>query len=168
MDIGTIQAAVGLAGAAITTTGQAASTVEAIKKLFTTGKPADDKGVELVNSLASQLTAVNVMNVELSNSLRSISDELRKEDDFSKQRGRYELVNTPEGDMVYRLIEELKNGQPTHYICPVCLNNDRLFNFIVGEGDYKVCQANVRHRFRFKNTPHDPYRVIARFNTRSL
>lgn len=153
MDLTAIQTALGLAGAAITTTGQAATTAEAIKKLFSSGKSSDDEGVKLVNSLASQLTTANIMNVQLSEALKTVNNEIREQDEFEKEKSRYTLFRTPEGDMVLRLKPDMSEGQPDHFICPVCLRTSKLIMYITGEGDYKICQNDRSHAFRFSFTP---------------
>ncbi len=154
MDLTTITTALGLATSAISATGQAATTADAIKKLFTSDKKAENKEAQdLLNTLAAQLTAANMMNVQLSEAIKSISQELRRQDDFENEKARYELFQTGQNDIVFKLKEDRANGQPIHFICPVCLNSDRQFSYIRGEGDYKICQKNNTHALMFKNTP---------------
>ena len=156
MDIGTITTALGLASGAIGATGQAVSTVDAIKKLFASDKkPDNSEAQELLNTLASQLTAANMMNVQLSEAIKALSRELKQQDDFENEKARYELFQTGRDDMVFRLRGDQANGQPIHYICPVCLNSDRQVIFIAGEGDFKVCQKNREHTFRFSSSQYD-------------
>lgn len=158
MDFSQVESVIGLASAAVGLTDKAASTASVIKKLFASGKDADvGESEKLLSSLSSELTAANLMNVQLSGALKDLSAELRREDEFQKQKARYELFKTQEGDIVYRLRADMKNGQPDHFICPVCLNKDNLVIFITGEGDYKICQSHREHTFRFSN--HPPPRV---------
>jgi hypothetical protein len=82
---------------------------------------------------------------------------LRREDEFEKEKSRYELFKTGQGDMVFKLRVEMKEGQPEHFICPVCMRKDKLISFITGEGDFKVCQTNREHLYRFSSSP--PMRV---------
>ncbi len=37
-----------------------------------------------------------------------------------------------------------------HFICPICLNRDKVVSYISGESD-KSCQINGTHHFKFKN-----------------
>ncbi|TAU84618.1 hypothetical protein [Rhizobium leguminosarum] len=157
MDLATLDTALGLASTAIGVTGKAASTVEVIKKLITGDKAPDaSEAAKLVNALAGELTAANIMNVQLSEALRRLSDELRKEDEFTKEKARYELVATERKDMIYCLKEDAANGQPIHDACPVCMHEKKIM-FIRGEGDTRHCQANNQHIFRYVRTaPRQP------------
>lgn len=156
MDMEYLTNAVGLASAAIGMTGKAASTADAIKKLFASDKAPDkSEAAKLVGDLASELTAANITNLKLSEALRSLSEQFRKEDEFDRERERYELVATDRNEMVYRLRAEAANGQPDHYVCPVCMHEKKI-NFIRGVGDIRHCQANQSHFFRFTTTPRQP------------
>ncbi|MGO7486698.1 hypothetical protein ACCT28_36745 [Rhizobium ruizarguesonis] len=119
--------------------------------MFASEKAAPDIGEasKLLNALATELTMANMMNVQLSEKLRILSDELRREDQFEQEKARYELVTTSYGDLVYRLRQDKANGEPTHYICPACLKKDRLITIIQGDADYKSCQNNREHGFTF-------------------
>ncbi len=153
MDFGQIESLLGLAATATGMTEKAVSTASAVKKLFA-GEKAPDAGEvsTLANELAAQLTAANMMNVQISTALRLLSADLKRQDEFENEKARYELFETSERDIVYRLKQESGAGQPLHFICPVCLNSDKQISFIAGEGDFKVCQKNRDHNFRFKST----------------
>lgn len=154
MDISELGAIVGLATSAVGLTGKATSTVASIKELFEGDKPPDNsEAAKLLNALAGELTSANMMNVQLSTMLKTLTDELRKEDAFAAESARYELFETSQGVMIYRLKESEANGEPIHYICPVCLRRDKLISYADGNGDFKVCQTNRDHYFRFDDTP---------------
>lgn len=153
MDFSSIESVLGLASTALGATGKAVSTVEAVKKLLTAEKKPDNSEAQaLLNTLATELTAANMMNVQLSEAIKALSRELKQQDDFEKEKARYELFQTGQNDMVFKLKEGQSNGQPIHFICPVCLNSDRNISFISGEGDFKICQKNREHSFRFRST----------------
>lgn len=153
MDFSSIESVLGLASTALGATGKAVSTVEAVKKLLTAEKKPDNGEAQaLLNTLATELTAANMMNVQLSEAIKALSRELKQQDDFEKEKARYELFQTGQNDMVFKLKEGQSNGQPIHFICPVCLNSDRNISFISGEGDFKICQKNREHSFRFRST----------------
>ncbi|MBW9062350.1 hypothetical protein JNB71_03365 [Rhizobium herbae] len=163
MDLSILENALALAGTAISTTGKAASTAEAIKKLFSSDKAPDaSEAMSLVNKLAVELTAANVMNLDLSGSLKQLSQELKAQDEFEQEKARYQLVTTSQGDMVYKLREDMANGDPMHFVCPACLKKDRLIVFIQGEGDYKRCQVNHDHLYTFGRTE---YRSNREYNS---
>lgn len=156
MDISQFQVALGLASTAVTVTGQAASTAEMFKKLFSSDKAPDSgEAAKLLNSLAVELTTANMMNVQLSDALKKLGEELRKEDEFEKEKSRYEVFTTSEGDIVYKLRAEMADGEPIHYVCPACLKKDRLIIFIQGSGDYKRCQVDSNHLYQFSETHYD-------------
>ncbi|MBB4570605.1 hypothetical protein [Rhizobium leucaenae] len=156
MDLTQVEGILGLASTALGATGKAVSTVEAIKNLMSSEKKLDnDKAATLLNTLAVELTAANMMNVNLSTGLKELSQQLKSQNEFEKDKARYELFQTGQNDLVYKLKEEMAEGQPMHFICPVCLNSDKQISFISGEGDYKRCQKDKKHMFRFKNTPLD-------------
>ncbi|MBY5538717.1 hypothetical protein HFO60_01300 [Rhizobium leguminosarum] len=121
--------------------------------------PDADEANKLVNALSGELTVANIMNVQLSDALKRLSLELRAEDEFAKERARYELVATERRDMVYRLKADAANGQPIHDACPVCMQEKKIM-FIRGDGDTRHCQANNQHIFRYTKTP--PPRVYGR------
>ena len=163
MDIGQVESVMGLASAAFGMTGKAVDTVESIKKLFSSGDATDkDKASTLVNSLASQLTAANITNLELSEALKRLGQSLKADEVLERETARYELYETEKSDFVYKLKEDMADGQPMHFICPVCLKRDRLISIIRGNGDYKACQTDKKHLYQFKFTPIQPQRPTRR------
>ena len=153
MDIAEIGAVIGLATSAVGLTGKAAATADAIKGLLNSSDSPDaDKTAQLLNTLAAELTSANMMNVQLSEALKALSQELQRQNDFEKEKARYELIETAQGDIVYRLREGKADGQPMHYICPVCLNRDKLISYISGDY-YKTCQTDSNHGYNFEESP---------------
>ncbi len=153
MDLTTINEVLGLASSAVGLTGKATSTISAIKGLFEGGKePDNNAATKLLNELATELTMANMTNVQLSQALKTLSRELLRQEEFEREKARYELYATPKGDMVYKLKVESAEGQPMHFICPVCLSREKLFSFIRGDDDYKHCQAEGNHVFQFRET----------------
>lgn len=163
MDFSQIESVLGLATTALGATGKAVSTVEAVKKLLKSEKKPDSgEATSLLNTLATELTAANMMNVQLSEALKALSRELKRQDEFEQEKARYELFETGQRDLVFKLREDMANGQPIHFICPVCLNSDKQISFVRGEGDFKTCQKTPDHLFKFKDTP-----IRQRMNTRT-
>lgn len=156
MDLTSINEALGLASNAVGLTGKAASTISAIKGLFEGGKaPDSSEATKLLNELASELTMANMTNVQLSQALKTLSHELLSQDDFEREKARYELFQTPENDIIFKLREDMANGEPTHFICPVCLRHSKKISYLQGNHDYRHCQADKKHLFHFKNTPRE-------------
>lgn len=164
MDVSQIESMLGLASTALTATGKAVGTVEAIKHLFSSSKSPDNAKAEgLVNALATELTAANLMNVQLSEMMKTLVADLRRQSEFEADKARYELVQTPENDYAFRLKEDMANGQPIHFVCPVCLNRDKLFSYMRINGDFMICQTSDQHFVRCGNTPvHQPRRRDSR------
>ncbi|MBP2446379.1 hypothetical protein [Rhizobium leguminosarum] len=154
MDLTPINEVLGLASSAVGLTGKATSTIAAIKGLFEAGKtPDNSEASKLLNDLATELTMANMTNVQLSQALKTLSREMLRQDEFEREKARYALTQTREGDVVFKLKEDMANGQPVHFICPVCLNRDHLISFLQGNGDYRRCQTNNNHVFQFTDTP---------------
>ncbi|WP_127559069.1 hypothetical protein [Nioella ostreopsis] len=154
MDITQLTEVLGLASSAAGVTNKAASTIATIKGLFDDGKaPDSEQATALLNSLAIELTTANMMNVQLSDALKELSRELQRQDEFEKEIARYELFETPLGDVLYKLRDDMRNGQPPHFICPVCKNRDRLISFVTGNPYNKACQTNSTHHFIFQKSP---------------
>ncbi|MBZ9732230.1 hypothetical protein LB534_00070 [Mesorhizobium sp. CA18] len=108
MDFSTFESVLGLASTALGATGKAVSTVEAVKKLLKSEKKpgngeANGEAQTLLNTLATELTAANMMNVQLSEAIKGLIRELKRQDDFENEKARYELFQTGERDMVFKL-----------------------------------------------------------------
>ncbi|NKX47811.1 hypothetical protein HGG67_06180 [Rhodobacteraceae bacterium R_SAG8] len=154
MDIAAIGEVIGLANTAVGATGKAADTIKSIRGLFEGGKAPDTgEATRLLNSLAGDLTAANMMNVQLSVALKSLSEEMLQQDEFENQKEKYELYQTTQGAVVFKLKDALADSQPMHFICPVCLNRDKIISYISGNDDYRQCQSDTNHMFQFSDTP---------------
>lgn len=155
MDFTQFNEVLGLASNAVGLTGKAASTISTLKGLFEKDKAkvADSgEASKLLNELANELTMVNMTNVQISQALKLLNSELQKRDEFEKEKARYELHKTSIGNFVYKLKDDVTNGQPAHFICPVCLNKDKLISFLQGEEDYRVCQTDNNHGYEFSRS----------------
>lgn len=156
MDVTQITEILGLAGSAVGTTEKAAATIKSIKALFEGNKaPNGAEAADLLNTLAGQLTAANITNVELSEALKKLSRELHEQDEFDRDKARYEHVETDGGDFVFKLKVDMADGEPIHFICPVCLRRDKLISVIRprSANNYLVCQTNDDHFFKDSPMP---------------
>lgn len=154
MDLDSIQNALGLATTAVSLTGKAASTANTIKKLLSSDKtPNKSEAETLLNNLATELTSANMMNVQLSDAVKALSQELKRQNEFENDKARYELFETSQGAYVFKLKEDMANGQPVHYLCPVCLNRDKLVSYLKHAGHIKRCQTDTSHLFKFAPAP---------------
>lgn len=153
MDFTSFQTLLGLASGAVGLTGQAAATVETVKKVFNgSGKTGNPEAQQLLNSLATQLTSANMMNVQISTAITKITAEIQKNNQFSQRLARYKLRETGCGDLIYALLEDHLDDEPAHFICPICVEKEQQFHFVTGQKteEYKRCQG-CRHRFRFSH-----------------
>ncbi|MEP3674371.1 hypothetical protein [Sulfitobacter sp.] len=151
MDIAAITQAIGLATTAVGATGKAADTINSIKGLFDGDKEPDTgEATRLLNTLAVELTTANMLNVQISAALKTLSQEMIQQDQFETEKARYEMFETRGGALVFRIREEMRNGQPSHYVCPVCLNRDKLFSYVTRGYSSYVCQTNRDHFFDFE------------------
>ncbi len=154
MDLSVIGEVIGLAGGAASATGKAAETIKTISGMLNSDKKPDtDEAAKLLNVLAVELTAANLMNVEVSTALKALSQELQRQDEFEVEKGKYALFHTPQNDVVFKLIQDEITERQPHFICPVCLNRDKIFSYVTGNGDFKNCQTDRNHIYRFGKTP---------------
>ncbi len=159
MDFTQIQALLGVAASAAGFTKDAASTVAEVKKVFAADKgSASGETQGLLSSLAEQLTAANMTNAKLSTLLVELGKTLQAESDFDERRRRYRLVDNGHGEMLWELRSEAAEGEPPHYICPICIEKTRQFHYVTGSpsAEGKYCQS-CRHFFRFR--PKSPVRL---------
>src|SRR5690606_12059138 len=113
----------GLATSAVGLTGQATATVEAVKRAFPRkSDEASGEAQQLLNNLATQLTSANMMNLQLSSTLKDIVAQVEREQRFEKRLARYELIDNGYGELIYSLrVEHVYQPEPSHYICPICI-----------------------------------------------
>ena len=144
----------GLASAAAEFCDRTIQTVAALRdRLGRATLKRDSQLVETLKKLDADLLAAAVVNARLSAELTVLNDEASKAEEFEKEKARYELVETSEGDFVFRIKSNMADEQPIHYICPVCLNQDKTISFIGGR-HRKICQTNRKHVFNFgKSAP---------------
>lgn len=154
MDFSQITELLGVASSAVGLTGQATKTFSSIKNLLEKDKPDTEAASALLNDLARELTSANMLNVQLSDALRKLAQEVQRQNEFDRLKSRYQLVATPKQDFVFRLREDMADGETIHDICPVCLNRDKLISYLAttGGGDYKTCQADKNHVYQFRQT----------------
>lgn len=158
MDFAAIQAVLGLAANAVGLTKEAASTVAQVKQAVASGDGGKQREAqELLNTLATHLTVANFTNVQLSTQLKALTDALLSENEFEERKKRYQLAGTGYGEMIFVLRTDAANGDPPHYVCPICLEKERRFHFVTGpeNGEGKNCQG-CRHYFQFR--PSNPSR----------
>jgi len=152
MNISRIQEMLGLASTAAGLGEKTTEAVSALRQLLSRARlRRDSPVVETLNKIDVDLAAAAVVNAQLRTELRNLSDELLKAEEFEKEKSRYELVETSEGDYVFRIKSNMADEQPIHYICPVSLNRDKTISFIGGR-HRRLCQTDRKHVFNFGKT----------------
>ncbi len=148
-----IQELLGLASNAVGLGEKTAQTITALRKIFErTRARSNYRVIELLNQLTADIAASDITNTQLRNALKNLSDKFLKDNEFEKEKSRYELIETGEGDFVFRIKNHMADEQPVHYVCPVCINRDKTISFIAGH-HRKVCQTDRKHVFNFGKKP---------------
>ena len=106
MDLSNLNEVVGLATSALGLTKRAVDTATTVRSLFASDQGNDSEASKLLNDLATELTAANMMNLQLSEALKQLSMEVLRQSDFESEKARYELFHTAKEDVVFRLRPE--------------------------------------------------------------
>lgn len=139
IDPNQLQAALGLATAVTSATGSAVGVIQQIKGLIGPGRGDSSPELQsLVNDLAQKLTAANMLNLQLSEAVNGLANDLRRDDEFRREKARYMLFETPPGDYVMKLRDDCLNGDPPHFACPVCLHESVISVLRKGE-EFLIC-----------------------------
>lgn len=138
MDPAMLQTALGLVAATTGATNGAVEVIQKIKNLVGSTRASPELDA-LVNDLSNKLTSANLMNLQLSESLRGLSGQIGKEAKFEEQKEKYELVETNMGDIVWEYRYYLDSSQPRHFACPVCMT-DGIVSYISGKSHFRMCQ----------------------------
>lgn len=57
--------------------------------------------------------------------IHELEQQIAKLKDWSADQQRYELADTGQGSLAYRLKPDMANGEPPHWICPNCYQNGK-------------------------------------------
>jgi hypothetical protein len=126
IDLEAFKDVIGLAGDTGVATNAIANSVETIKGLFGTSKSATDPNVELAMSeLMLQVSKANATNAMLVYQLTELKSALEAAQAVQTDFDRYELWQAPAGALVHRLKESDTSGQPSHFLCPNCMEQKR-------------------------------------------
>lgn len=90
------------------------------------------KVVDVMDALIAAQTQVLDARMQMDDLVddnRKLRRELEEREDWKQRVGRYELVKTPGGGMVYRF-----KDQPPHYVCPACYEDRKLYVLQDGKG----------------------------------
>lgn len=112
---------------------------------------------------AQQGLSVSVRQIE------KLEADIARLKDWSAQKERYELADTGQGSLAYKLKEGVEPPEPTHWICPHCYEDGRKSilkheSLFVGRAETLVCHRcgfdvltrGVRHEQRsasFRSVP---------------
>ncbi len=154
------QELLGLVSVASGTSEEVRKNVEAIKDIVSDRRLRDRRLLgTLVNQLLIEVSSLHSTNDQLQKKLADFGKHFAERDQFEREKARYEMVETEEGDFVFRIKNHMADEEPVHYICPVCLNQGKTISLLAGR-NRKHCQTNRKHVFNFgKNPPKVQSRV---------
>lgn len=159
MDFEIVRQALALTGAAGEAVKSVSSAVEAVRaKVRQKGSEVPADLQDLIVELSEKVADAKMANVELSVALSEIRMQLLKEDEFTRERAHYRLIQTVKGYNVWELKIDCANGEAIRYACPNCMNDHRI-SFIDGVGYYRVCQS-CKHGVQFSDAPKPPTRRV--------
>ena len=94
--------------------------------------------------------------------MHQLEDQIRQLEKRINDRERYELVEDYPGTFALRLKESSRNGEPTHYLCPSCMDNDGKKSILQFFGRQKRLGGctTCKHNYRFADEP--PPRTLRR------
>jgi hypothetical protein len=152
-------------------------TIAEIKAGYESAKAALDiaKGISALKTEAAVNAAVidvqrNVVEAQqaLSASLQTINEleqEIVRLKDWSAQKQRYELADTGQGSLAYKLKEGVDPPEPAHWICPQCCEDGKKSilkheSLPVGRADTLACHRCgfdvVTRGVRHEQAPRNP------------
>jgi hypothetical protein len=144
-----LNSAVSLAGDAGAATGKIANAITTMKGLFQKSQAGADAEIKLaLSDLTLQVANAQVTNADLKLKLAALQDELRQAKAFKSDLDRYELWETQTSRVVYRLKNEMQNGEPMHYLCPNCIETRRK-SILQGDKLFRTC-PNCKTDFLFE------------------
>lgn len=87
---------------------------------------------------AQELQAAAIKRID------ELEKQLEKLKDWAADQERYELADTGEGSLAYRLKTEMAHGQPPHWLCPNCYQDGKKSimkeeRLAVGRAETLVC-----------------------------
>lgn len=138
-DFETLNNAIAVAGDAGQATGSIAKGIAALQGLFKKSEAGGDAQIKLaLSELTLQIAQAQVANADLKLQLAALQDALRNAQAFKSDLDRYVLWETPSGALVYRLAKEIGDGEPTHFLCPNCVEDKRK-SILQGHRTYRKC-----------------------------
>lgn len=150
-----VQTALGLLTAATGATGGAIGVMQQIKGMFSGNKPDDPELEALLNELAQKLTGANMLNLQLSETVKELLAAAQKQEAFESKRARYDLVKTSAGHILWQLKQDQANGEPIHYACPSCMEDGRI-SILQGHDEGAEC-TKCKQWYQIKHAPLGSY-----------
>lgn len=87
--------------------------------------------------------------------MHELEDQVRQLEKRINDRDRYELVEDYPGTFALRVKESSRNGEPMHYLCPSCMDNDgkkSILQFFGRQRRLAGC-TTCKHNYRFEDEP---------------
>lgn len=132
----------------------AADTTRAVRDAIAkseNGIPGPDVRAAMSNVLQKLIDA-QIAQSDIMARVHELEGAFRKAEQIEREFARYELHETNVGTFVYALKESDGNGEPHHYLCPRC-REDNKKSILQRWSDYeKKCRA-CGNRFGFETEP---------------
>ncbi|MCV0424162.1 MAG: hypothetical protein K5905_01695 [Roseibium sp.] len=127
-----------------------------LQSLASRSKHAGDMELNhLVAALKSEITNANRANIAIQKTLSKIEKAALEAVVVKSKLDRYALWQTPAGASVYRLKADRAEGDPMHYVCPVCYQNAKI-SILQGsqmKKDCMVCdKSSCTYRFEYSRS----------------
>lgn len=126
IDFQPIREALSLAGDTGSAAQKVAGALETIRSLFGSAKVSADPDVKMAMSeMMLQVANTQAANAQLINQLTALEATLKAIQAAQTDFDRYELWKSPASAVVYRLKEGDGLGEPDHFLCPNCIEENR-------------------------------------------
>ncbi|WP_323036216.1 hypothetical protein [Pararhodobacter sp.] len=123
MDLATIGNLVGIAGMSAGGLKTSAEFVGTVKELLSSPKPDMIEVKKLIAEVYDKLIAAKEAQMTIHDTLMELQKDEMKQQRFAAEAERYALTTTDMGALIYALLPEKAGGQPVHYLCPQCFED---------------------------------------------
>ena len=143
-DFDTITRGLDLAGTGLKHSDTALTLGKKLKELIgKNGSKDQGQQRDIIIDLISELQDAKETNLNLRQQLQDLQSAVFEAQKSHDEFARYYLVETNGGDKIFRLKTELANGEPDHFICPLC-KEEGIKTILQGDGDYADCPIHAR------------------------
>ena len=93
-----------------------------------------------------QLATLQQENSSLKHAIEDLKREAVRKENWESESKRYVLHDAAQGLVVYALKQSMSNGEPPHYLCANCFNEDKktVLYFSIKAGDKRAETLNCK------------------------